>query len=85
MKYPKADCDGDCFHCPLPDCQSGNYPPYRPTPFEREQIAIRRDKARRARRRPNTACKSSGRSAPGDDATGLEDTEQEDGTNHEIP
>ena len=49
MRYPKADCDGDCFHCPLPDCQSGNYPPYRPTPFEREQIAIQRDKARRTR------------------------------------
>ncbi len=51
MRYPRVDCDGDCFHCPLPDCQSGNYPPHRLTPFEREQSAIRREKAKCARAR----------------------------------
>ena len=51
MRYPRVDCDGDCFHCPLPDCQSGNYPPHRLTPFEREKSAIRREKAKCARAR----------------------------------
>lgn len=51
MKKPLEKCTGDCFHCTLPDCHSSTYPPYRRTPFEREQSAIRREKAKCARAR----------------------------------
>lgn len=49
MKKPLEKCTGDCFHCHLPDCHSSTYPPHRRTPFEREQSAIRHEKALRAR------------------------------------
>ncbi len=50
MKKPLEKCTGDCFHCTLPDCHSSTYPPYRRTPFEREQSALRHEKVLRARR-----------------------------------
>lgn len=51
MSRPSIKCDGDCFHCPLPDCCCDTFPPYRATPFEREQNKIRREKAKCARAR----------------------------------
>lgn len=45
----KPICEGDCFHCPLPDCNCNREQLGRRTPFEREQIVIRREKAARAR------------------------------------
>lgn len=48
MKQPLEKCAGDCFHCTLPDCHSTQY---RRTPFEREQSAIRREKAKCAQAR----------------------------------
>lgn len=49
MSRPAEICNGDCFHCPLPDCTSKNYASGRSTPFEREQSAIRQEKAARAK------------------------------------
>lgn len=42
-------CDGDCLHCTHDDCDSGTFSGGRRTPFEREQSAIRQEKAARAK------------------------------------
>ena len=48
-KPSKPTCDGDCLHCTHDDCDSGTFSGGRRTPFEREQSAIRQEKAARAR------------------------------------
>lgn len=49
MSRPVNPCTGDCFRCPLPDCTCSTEQLCRRTPFEREQSAIRREKADRAK------------------------------------
>ena len=49
MSRPINPCDGDCLHCTHDDCDSSTFSGGRRTPFEREQSAIRQEKAARAK------------------------------------